>query len=50
MELQLENVVGRSVRVQGPHTGFTSPDETVFPAEDDERTVDQLHQELLGLP
>lgn len=49
MELQLENVVGRSVGVQRRHSGFANPDEAMLPAEDDDWTVDQFHQELFSL-
>lgn len=50
VELQLENIVGRPVGIERGHSGFTSPDEAVLSTEDDERAVDQLHQEQLGLP
>lgn len=50
VELQLENIVRCSVGVQGRHPGFTSPNETMLPTKDDDWTVDQLHQELFGLP
>lgn len=49
VELQLENIVGCSVGVQGRHPGLPSPDETVLSPEDDDWTVDEFHQELLGL-
>lgn len=50
VELQLENIVRCSVGVQGRHSSFTTPDETMLPTKDDDWTVDQLHQELFSLP
>lgn len=49
MKLQLENVVGRSVGVQGGRSGFTGADEAVLPTQHNDWTVDKLHGELLGL-
>lgn len=49
VELQLEDIIGCSVGVQSRRSGLASPDETVLSAEDDDWTVDELHQELLSL-
>lgn len=49
VELQLEDVIGGSVGVQSRRSGLASPDEAVLSAEDDDWTVDELHQELLRL-
>lgn len=49
VKFQLEDIVGRSVGVQGRRSCFTRADEAVLPAQDDDWTVDQFHQELFGL-
>lgn len=49
MELQLENIIGRSVGVQGRCSCFTCADEAVLSTQDNDWTVDQFHRELFGL-
>lgn len=47
-ELQSEVVVGGAVGVQRP-CHLPAADEAVLPTQHDDRAVDQLHEELLGL-
>lgn len=49
LKFQLENIIGRSVGVQGRRSCFACADEAVLPTQDNDWTVDQFHQELFGL-
>lgn len=48
IELQLEDVVGRAVGVQGARH-LPAPDEAVLAAQDNDGPVDQLHHKMLRL-
>lgn len=48
VELQLEDVIGGAVGVQGAGH-LPAPDEAVLAAEDDDGPVDQLHHKMLRL-